>query len=274
MCTNLLNGLFILFRTGHIIVTSLHLLHQCLSSKKIGKIDCLILDELDLTLSRDKNIGRLREVVGLLKDKVGQYQFFSNCSGNYALNVIRNHISPDPAVIDQLKMNCLNNYFHFYWEIKNPKHNSLLTLLKNVILDKVLVFAKNSEIEFVCRSLKAVGFKNILSLDLNSTIQERLIAINNFNTIKKAILVLVYPLTHGIALDKLSIVINYDLPPSYSYLNVEYFHRIARCTNHDEKPNFIVNLVDERSKANIAKLENFLGTKMIHLIGNRERRER
>jgi len=260
---------------GHLVVLTIEQMQRLLNTRTIGKIDLIIIDQLDLLFQKDNNITMISEVFKAIKDKVGQYQFYSNAPGNYALNVVRNRnfISSDPVILDEMRLDWMKNFLHFFTKVeKKSKYKVLLKLIDCTMLDKLLIFVRSKQAgQHLCKNLREDGYKNkICSLIGGTNTKERLIAINDFNKLPKAILIVQYPVALGIPFEDLSLIINYDLPQKYSSLFSEYFLRITSVSKiRDGKPNFIVNLVDSQvndNLDNIKRIEEYFACKMIKLI--------
>ena len=242
---------------------------------EIDKLKCLIFDEIDILVSSDSKKLMIMELFSIFKNLQVDFklQFFSTSLDKKVLEYVENKITDHLLILNQLVYeDCFKNYlqFYIYCECDNDKSTpdekfkSLISILNNSTLKKIVIYIlKEEEASLVNDKLKD-DFKTIL-LSNESMVEQRLDAINQFNknSDEQVILILNYPLIHGIQLDNLSIVINFDLPV-FRKSHLEYFHRMTKCTTRD-RPCFVINIVDAYSKKKLIRVEKNCQVKIIKL---------
>ena len=68
---------------------------------------------------------------------------------------------------------------------------------------------------------------------------------------------------HGIGLENLRMVINYELPFNECELHFDYFHKAGKCDR--SQPSFVVNMVERRDIEMMETLERFFRIRFIKL---------
>lgn len=247
--------------------TVLYFMHTfCLD---LSEVRCIILDEFDVLTCNPQNCGKLFDLLNKVK-RYFQVQIFSTSYGSQALDFTRKHFSKQLTIFDLMdEESCMDNLLQFYIVCSRNaqrKYRKLSRLLENTVLEKVLVYISlKSEANYVYENLKKDGFRVIL-LDCKSTARSRLKAIEEFNRIrdKQVIFILNYPVGHGIRLEKVRMVINYELfTPGDNELFYGYLHKVCKCDT--SLPGFVVSMAEDRDIHLIQALEKLLKFRLIRL---------
>lgn len=228
------------------------------------QVKLLIVDHLDLLIWSKSHLQNLRKLVILLRRTDCSYQAYSNCFDNNARNFVEELIPTDLVTFDLLNLD-FSRFCQFYMKCNSPSHKykSLLKVLKNITLDKVVLYVSSKDrAKRLFDQLKADGFNDVIVSTCKSHFEDNLNAIEQFNMKEKAILIINSPLQIGIDLKALSVVINYDLPLGKlgkTHLYLEYLHRISKCSNigQPDKPNFVVNLIFDDERNQLYNLEKY-----------------
>lgn len=113
----------------------------------------------------------------------------------------------------------------------NKKMEMLVDLLKKPDFEKVLVFGRTKHgVEKISKSLRRVGFR-VDSIHGNKSQNYRLRALHAFKTGAIKVLIATDIAARGLDIDKVSHVVNYDLPANYD----DYVHRIGRTGRAEQK---------------------------------------
>lgn len=233
-------------------------------------IKCLIIDELELQLSSDENLRKIKTMIHQFQSTNCQFQFYSNCFGENSLDFIKRYVNKHVLVFDWLNHDCLDNFYQFYCYNENriEKYLNLVRILKRTPIKKVIIYVASKErANFVYKDLRfSDGFKNVMILSSKTNVEERLKVNNAFNSSERAILVMNYPLLLGIQSDDLSMVINFNFPNLKSrFVFHEYFHKIAKCKFDKPTKNIVINMIDNDTFELVERLEKFFRIQMIEL---------
>lgn len=259
-------------RTEHLVVTTIGTCLFMQGQKVINynRLRCVVLDELDLLMSNFKNDRDLRRVLDRIGGTSAQFALFSTSFCDSSLYEVKKQLGVRKIVI----RNILNRSFpsaflQFYVNTTSmqSKQTKLVKILQNVIKTKIVIYLLGvTSTEHLAGHLESCGFKTIL-VTRRTALQERMDAYRRFNSSKvQTILCTNYPNSHGIPLDDVNVVINFDLPKKLDYLPIEYLHRIAKCNTANDKPAFIVNMIHRESKPRLQRLSDYYGKcRMIEL---------
>lgn len=111
------------------------------------------------------------------------------------------------------------------------KMEMLVDLLKKPGFERVLVFGRTKHgVEKISKSLRIVGFR-VDSIHGNKSQNYRLKALQAFKSGSIKILIATDIAARGLDIDKVSHVVNYDLPANYD----DYVHRIGRTGRAEQK---------------------------------------
>lgn len=253
---------------SQLIICTSGILHQRLietHSLDLNEIKLMIFDEYPILTASSRSNFHIRELLNMKNDC--QMIFFSaNFESDYEIRSIERFSSNLKCFNLLDKDECFSGLLQFYVSCidMNEKNNSLRRIFRQSTVDKSIVFVSDKKgaslVEnFLCNQ----GYATFLltnQIDVNKRLNE----ISSFESAKQGILIITYPLSVGLELTKVSLIINYDLPKGNTNFYFEYFYRVEECTR-SQKKGFVVNLVDGPSKNSILKLEDYYGFRMSKL---------
>ena len=257
----------------HLIISTAGSLLFCLdhtSTIDLSDVKYLILDELDILLSSDNNQAKIERLIKhFLKSSNCKLFTFSTGCNSFTIEFIQRIKRNGLLFLNLLNMNCFKDCFLHYYAYENDKakkYNVLVKTIKKILSDKIVIYASRAaEAYFLNADLKQDGFKTIL-LTSKSVVEKRLEGIKQFDSSNgQIILIIMYPLSHGISIDDVCFVINYNLPLCSRTLYIEYIHRICKCTASNERKASVINFIDDQSVHHFEKLENYFKITMTRL---------
>ena len=196
----------------------------------LNDIGYFVLDEADRML----DMGFINDIKKLLEKlpKNRQSLFFSATMPNSILTlsstILRN---PKKIAVHQVSTTAETIQQSIYYTNKSDKKDLLFHILKNKDINQILVFSRTKHgADRIVRNLQ----KNNIDAaaihgDKSQTQRQR--ALQSFKDYKVRVLVATDIAARGIDIDKLSYVLNYDIPNEPE----TYVHRIGRCGRAGEK---------------------------------------
>ena len=143
----------------------------------------------------------------------------------------------------------------------HDKNKALDRIFGHTSADKAIVFVSDKRgATYVANCLHHKGFKTFL-LTSDLTVNDRLSEVRDFDSTRDGILILTYPLSIGLDLSNVYLVVNFDLPLENENFYFEYFYRVEECTRAN-RSSCVINLVDGQSARKITKIENYYGIRM------------
>ncbi len=212
-------------RGVHVVVGTPGRLMDHMRRKTVSFADlfCVILDEADEML----HMGFIDDVEWIL-DKTpddSQIALFSATLPRPIRKIAQKYLTDPKEIIVQSDKTELETINQQYWMIQGVKKiKALIRIFEAVSFDGVIVFTKtkNATLE-VAKALENKGFKaEALNGDLAQSARER--TINRLKNGQIDILVATDVAARGLDVDRISHVINYDMPPKVE----PYIHRIGR----------------------------------------------
>ncbi len=212
-------------RGVHVIVGTPGRLMDHMRRKTVSFTDlsCVILDEADEML----HMGFIDDVEWIL-DKTpddSQIALFSATMPKPIRKIAQKYLTSPKEIIvksDKTELETINQQ---YWMIKGIKKiKALIRIMEAVTFEGVIVFTKTKAATLeVAKALESKGFKaEALNGDLAQSARER--TINRLKNGYIDILVATDVAARGLDVDRISHVINYDMPPKVE----PYIHRIGR----------------------------------------------
>jgi len=218
-------------RTNHFVIGTpgriLDLIKK--GSFKAERISTVVLDEADRML----DMGFITDIREILSNtpKDRETLFFS-ATMNTATDKIVNDFMRDPVKISVKKKDVTNSIEQDVVRFNNSnKFKILLDLLKTDEFKKVIIFGSmKHSVEKLSKELASHGIRSE-SIHGNKNHVQRQRALRNFKDLGAQVLVATDVAARGIHVDKVSHVINYDLPSAFD----DYVHRIGRTGRANEK---------------------------------------
>ena len=208
----------------------------------LNDIKLFVLDEADRMLDMGF-INDIKKIIARLPEK-RQSLFFSatmppeiiNLANSILTNPVKIEISPEIKTVEAIKQSV-------YFVSKADKKNLLIHLLKNEKIESALVFSRTKHgADHLTKILNSVNIQAD-SIHGNKSQQKRQRALNNFKSKRTRVLVATDIAARGIDIQKLSHVINFDIP---EYAE-DYIHRIGR-TGRAGLNGIALSFCDEQEK--------------------------
>jgi len=187
-------------------------------------VSCFVLDEADRML----DMGFIHDIKKLLEKlpKIRQSLFFSATMPENIISLSDTILSnPRKVAVHNVSTTAETIQQFIYYTNKTDKKNLLLHILKDNMIDQVLIFSRTKHgADRIVRNLKK---KNIKAAGIHGgkSQNQRQKALKAFKNNEVRVLVATDIAARGIDIDKLSYVLNYDIPNEPE----TYVHRIGRC---------------------------------------------
>jgi len=229
---------------------------------KLGKIKHFILDECDKML---ESLDMRRDVQEIFKSTPHEKQvmMFSATLSKDVRPVCKKFMQ-DPMEIyvdDESKLTLHGLQQHYLKLEENEKNRKLNDLLDALEFNQVVIFVKSvSRARELDKLLQECNFPSI-SIHGGMPQEERIKKYKSFKEFNKRILVATDVFGRGIDIERVNIVINYDMPDESN----QYLHRVGRAGRFgtkglavtfvaSEEDSGILNQVQERFEVNITEL--------------------
>lgn len=189
----------------------------------LGAVKAIVLDEADEML----DMGFMEDVETILKEipENAQRALFSATMPDDVKKIIDQHLGDYEEACIESKTTTVENIHQRYLMVKNEhKIEALARVLEGEEFDGVLIFVRTKQnTTEVAEKLESRGF-NVAPLngDLAQSMRER--TINRLKMGKLDIVVATDVAARGIDVDRISLVVNYDVP----FDTESYVHRIGR----------------------------------------------
>jgi ATP-dependent RNA helicase DeaD len=212
-------------RGVHVVVGTPGRLMDHMRRKTVSFADlfCVVLDEADEML----HMGFIEDVEWIL-DRTpddSQTALFSATMPAPIRKIAQKYLKTPKEIIVKPENSELATINQQFWMVNGTKKNQALTqILEGVSFDGVIVFTKTKTATLdVTKALEDKGFKaEALNGDIAQNARER--TVNRLKTGRIDILVATDVAARGLDVDRISHVINYDMPPKVE----PYVHRIGR----------------------------------------------
>ncbi len=224
-------------------------------------VKCFVLDEADRML--DMGFGQDVKKVIKLVPKNRQTLLFSatmpseieKLANNLLTDPVKISVTPVSSTVDIIEQSV-------YFVDKKNKRNLLVNILRDKAIESALVFTRTKHgADRVAKTLVTAGIKT-QAIHGDKSQGARQYALNSFKEKKIRVLVATDIAARGIDIDKLSHVINFDLPDSPE----TYVHRIGR-TGRAGFEGVSITFCDEDEKKYLKGVEKLIG-KRIPVIEN------
>ncbi len=193
-------------------------------------VSYFVLDEADRML----DMGFIHDIKKLLEKlpKERQSLFFSATMPNSILTLSNTILhNPKKVAVHQVSTTADTIQQCIYYTNKNDKNNLLLHILKDKKIDQILLFSRTKR--GADRIVKRLLKQNIKAAAIHGdkSQPQRQKALQSFKNYDIRVLVATDIAARGIDIDKLTYVLNYDIPNEPE----TYVHRIGRCGRAGEE---------------------------------------
>jgi ATP-dependent RNA helicase RhlE len=222
-------------------------------------IEYFVLDEADRMLDMGF-IHDIKKIIALLPQK-RQSLFFSatmpknivNLSQSILYKPVKVEVAPQSSTADTIQQKV-------YYTNKADKKDLLVHILKDESINQVLLFSRTKHgADKITRNLKKKNI-NAAAIHGDKAQNQRQKALEGFKAGKTRVLVATDIAARGIDIEKLSYVINYDIPNE----SETYVHRIGRSGRAGLSGNAI-SLCEPEENAFIKSIEKLI-KKQIHIV--------
>lgn len=224
--------------------------HINLGYVDLSKLEVLILDEADRML----DMGFIEDIQKIIKlCPVKRQTLMFSATMATQIRVLAKQILKDPKQINLAIAKPAAGVNQVVYNVYNPSKIDLLVhIIKNTEVENMIVFASRKEmVDQIERKLSQAGI-SAKSLHSGREQEVRTERLREFKAGKIKILVATDVLSRGIDIDKLSHVLNFDMPNDAA----DYVHRIGRTARADKKGTAIsfVNEEDQPKMLNVEEL--------------------
>jgi len=196
----------------------------------LNDIGYFVLDEADRML----DMGFINDIKKLLDKlpKNRQSLFFSATMPNSILTLSNTILhNPKKIAVHQVSTTAETIQQSIYYTNKSDKKDLLFHILKNKDINQILVFSRTKHgADRIVRNLQKNNIE-AAAIHGDKSQNQRQRALQSFKDYKVRVLVATDIAARGIDIDKLSYVLNYDIPNEPE----TYVHRIGRCGRAGEK---------------------------------------
>ncbi len=197
--------------------------HMRRKTVSFADLSCMVLDEADEML----HMGFIDDVEWILEQtpKDAQTALFSATMPRPIRNIAQKYLKDPKEIMIKPDSTGVDTINQQYWMVAGAKKaQALIRILEAATFDGVIVFVKTKSATLdVAKSLEDRGFKvEALNGDIAQNARER--TVNRLKSGHIDILVATDVAARGLDVDRISHVINYDMPPKAE----PYVHRIGR----------------------------------------------
>jgi ATP-dependent RNA helicase RhlE len=230
-----------------------------ISLKDVGYF---VLDEADRML----DMGFIHDIKKLLEKLPKQRQslFFSATMPNSILTlsntILRN---PKKVAVHQVSLTAETIQQYIYYTNKSDKKDLLFHILKDKNIKQILVFSRTKHgADRIVRNLKK---KHIVAAAIHGdkAQNQRQKALQSFKNLEVRVLVATDIAARGIDIDKLSYVLNYDIPNEPE----TYVHRIGRCGRAGEE-GVSISICEPEENEYVRDIEKLIKQKITEVKGH------
>lgn len=192
---------------------------------KLDRLKFFVLDECDQLLDK-MDMRRDVQSIFLKAPKEKQVMMFSaTLSGETSETAKKFMHNPWTVLIDDQTKLTLHGLLQYYVKLDEKQKTQKLTdILDNLEFNQVVIFVKSVERANVLNQLlNEVGFPSVV-IHSRMKQEERLSRFQDFKSFKHRIVVTTDIFARGIDVERVNIVINYDMPESAD----TYLHRVGR----------------------------------------------
>ncbi|KAL0225309.1 hypothetical protein RCL1_003221 [Eukaryota sp. TZLM3-RCL] len=218
----------------HVIVATPGRLLQYVTEKSLAldNVKHFVIDEADRVLSEMRMRTTVQEIF-MKTPKSKQTMMFSATMPSDMLEICRKYMQ-NPVIIrvDEEKNLTLHGLLQYYVNVPNNlKMQKLIDLLDDLEFHQVVIFtARNGYAERVAENLRKFSFPS-LCIHARMNQEERTRVYEQFKEFKGRILVATDLIGRGIDIERVNVVINYDMPANSD----AYLHRVGRAGRFESR---------------------------------------
>ncbi len=230
--------------------------HMRRGTLMLDEIEYLVLDEADEMLK----MGFIEDINWILEQTPDERQtaLFSATMPKQIKEIARKHLNKPEEIIIKSKTTTADNIRQRYWSVSGVhKLDALTRILEAEDINGMIIFVRTkTETLALDEKLHARGFNSgAINGDLSQNAREQMI--NRLKTGKVDILVATDVAARGLDVDRISHVVNYDIP----YDTESYIHRVGRTGRAGRKGEAIL-FVAPRERRMLASIEKATGQKI------------
>ena len=197
--------------------------HMRRGTLNLKTLKCLVLDEADEML----RMGFIEDVEWILEQTPSgrQIALFSATLPSAVRRIAQRHLQNQLEITIKVRTTTAENIRHRYWLVDGlHKLDALTRILESEPFEGIIVFVRTKSITVeLSEKLEARGYASApLNGDIPQKIREK--TIENLKSGKLDILVATDVAARGLDVDRISHIINYDIP----YDTESYVHRVGR----------------------------------------------
>lgn len=224
----------------------------------LSKLNSLVLDEADEML----RMGFIEDVKNIMKKIPSKHQtaLFSATMPNIIKKIAHEFMVKPKEIFIKSNITTRPNIKQNYWLVCIKKKDALIRFLEVEVFSAVIIFVrtKNSTLK-VSEILERNGYNSAaLNGDMNQILREQ--TLEKFKNGYLDILIATDVAARGLDVDRISLVINYDIP-----MDVEsYVHRIGR-TGRAGRTGKALLFVERRELRLLKNIEKIIKSKIIEI---------
>ena len=229
---------------------------QCSKGKRpvidVSHVKFFIIDEADKVLESESERKKVTEIFSYLpKDK--QTMLFTATMPEKMKDICRKFTrDAEEVLLDDEKKLTLHGLQQYYCELEpKEKNRKLLDILDEFKFNQVVIFVSSrNRAKALDEILNQVGIPS-LAIYRGMEQQDRIKGLRDFKNFKKKILVSTDLFARGIDVERVNIVINYDVPSSSD----TYLHRVGRAGRFGTKGLAISFISTEEDKTMLDEIQ-------------------
>ena len=214
---------------------------------KVDKLKFFIIDECDKVLEKNDMRQTVQKIYVQTNHKKQVLMFTATLNEKITVTIKKfMRETPKMIIINEEKNLTLHGLQQFYLKVTEQMKNKILfSILQKVSFDQVIIFcSKVDRAKFLDKILQDMGFES-LAIHSDLTQGERIEFYNKFKKGEKRIIVTTDLLARGIDIERVNLVINYDMPETSD----TYLHRVGRAGRYKTRGNsvsFVVEANDQK----------------------------
>lgn len=245
----------------HIVVATPGRVHDMINrdALRLDQVSILVLDETDELLNRGFQ-KQIHDIFQRLPETT-QRAIFSTTWPIEALDTARMFLRNPIRIL--VKQEDLTKQFHILNDREEWKFNSLCDLYDALTITATIIFCNTRrKVEWLAQKMREKDF-TVVCLHEEMNHDERESVIQEFKSGATRVLITTDVLGGGIHFNHVSLVVNYDMPPTRN----DYIRRIGNSARFG-RTGITINLVLQRDMASLHAIEQFCNTQIPALPSN------